>query len=327
MNQKNIKIHPDYISGLVVTDGSFVCSVYKEAKSLYGIRFKPEFSITADMGSISVLYLIQEYFGCGFISIRKTGHCADFRVSNIKDLINIIIPHFHKYPIFCAKLHAFKLFELIVNALSNKSHRSKEERALLINYAFSMNVVTQRTKEYIDEIYSMLDIKNGYEIPLIANIENFINKPVSDQFIAGVLDGEGCFHVSFPSTGHFFTLVRIDTDVLNEPLLLEIKKRFADSGHIRTISDRLIAYEIRRLKDIIETIIPFMDNNVIHTEKANHYQIFKEVSLLITNNKPLNLSTKVKIVELAYNSIKGGKNRHTTKEEYINLLTHQNSSN
>lgn len=328
MNQKILtKIHPDYISGLTQTDGCFACAVYKCTRSPYGIRLKPEFSITADLDSISVLYLIQQYFGCGIISIRKTGYCADFRVSNLKDLINIIIPHFHKNTIFCSKLHAFNLFELIVNALVNKTHRSKEERALLLNYAFSMNAVTQRTKERIDEIYSMLDIKNGYKIPLIANVENSINNPVSDQFIAGVLDGDGCFHVTFSSSGQIKLQVNIDTDILNKPLLLSIKKRFGDSGNINIISERLIVYKINASKDIIDNIIPFMDNNVLHTEKANHYQIFKEVCLLISNNKPLNLDMKIQIVELAYNSIKEGKNRRYTKEEYIKLLTHQNSSN
>lgn len=63
-----------------------------------------------------------------------------------------------------------------------------------------------------------------------------------------------------------------------------------------------------------------MDENPLCSERAEHYKIFKEVSLRIRNQKPLTLENKLEIVELAYNSNKGGKRRRISKSDYINLL-------
>ena len=38
--------------------------------------------------------------------------------------MEVIIPHFENYPVFCAKLHAFILFKQIVIALMKKEKRS-----------------------------------------------------------------------------------------------------------------------------------------------------------------------------------------------------------
>ena len=64
-----------------------------------------------------------------------------------------------------------------------------------------------------------------------------------------------------------------------------------------------------------------MDENPIFSERANHYNVFREVNFILMNNKPLTLNTALKIVELAYESNKNGKRRRLTKQEYIQLLS------
>lgn len=54
--------------------------------------------------------------------------------------------------------------------------------------------------------------------------------------------------------------------------------------------------------------------------RAQHYEKFKTVSLLLKNNSPLTLESKLNIVELCYNMNKKGKHRLFTKSEYIALL-------
>lgn len=65
MNTKNQKfiMSPGYITGLAQTDGSFFCSIILSTKHLFGIQFRPKFSITADLNSIHVLEQIKIYFG------------------------------------------------------------------------------------------------------------------------------------------------------------------------------------------------------------------------------------------------------------------------
>jgi hypothetical protein len=70
-----------------------------------------------------------------------------------------------------------------------------------------------------------------------------------------------------------------------------------------------------------------MDLNPIFSERADHYDIFKKVCLILKNERPLTLEKKLDIVELAYNANKSGKRRRISKKEYIDLLKKTYSSN
>jgi hypothetical protein len=127
MNQNFVNkftLSPGYISGLTQTDGSFFCSLILSPKHRFGIQFRPKYTITADLDSKNVLDSIQAYFKCGIITVNTTKHTAEFGVTRLEDLYNIIIPHFNNYSVFCGKLHAFKLFKEIVTALFNKEKRT-----------------------------------------------------------------------------------------------------------------------------------------------------------------------------------------------------------
>ena len=142
----NFKLSPGYISGLTQTDGSFFCSVTTSTKHRFGLQFRPKFTITADLDSKFVLDSIAQYFSCGKVITNLKTHSAEYQVERIEDLQNIIIPHFLNYPVFCAKLHAFKLFSQIVFALSTKDNRTIEGRIELLKMALSMNITTNRSK-------------------------------------------------------------------------------------------------------------------------------------------------------------------------------------
>jgi len=45
----------------------------------------------------------------------------------------------------------------------------------------------------IDEIYDVLGVSNGSKLPLIENTKNTIDTPVTDDNLAGIIDGDGCF--------------------------------------------------------------------------------------------------------------------------------------
>jgi len=94
-------------------------------------------------------------------------------------LKQIIIPHFKKYPFFCAKLHAFNLFSEIVNALYNKDKRTIEGRRKLLKLALSMNIATNRKAERIEYLFSLLGILNNKDMNLYSNNIKEITTPLS----------------------------------------------------------------------------------------------------------------------------------------------------
>jgi hypothetical protein len=56
---------------------------------------------------LPLLEKIQVFFGVGLVTVYKD--LAQYRVSNLKDIINVIIPHFNKYPLQSAKSIDFNL--------------------------------------------------------------------------------------------------------------------------------------------------------------------------------------------------------------------------
>jgi hypothetical protein len=63
-----------------------------------------------------------------------------------------------------------------------------------------------------------------------------------------------------------------------------------------------------------------MDSNPIHTEKKNHYMIWKKVCLTLKAEPHLSKTSFIKLVHLAYDMNKGGKRRKITKDKYLELI-------
>jgi hypothetical protein len=76
---------------------------------------------------LAVLQSIQKFFGgIGKIHhISEKGHVV-YTVNSIKDLHEVIVPHFTKYPLLIVKILAFILFKKIIELLVNKQHLNSE---------------------------------------------------------------------------------------------------------------------------------------------------------------------------------------------------------
>lgn len=348
LNQNIITIEPNYISGLTQSDGSFFCTTAKRKKvdgSLY-LVFRPTFEITLDFDSKSTLEKIQNYFSCGIIVKPSGGRFVSaFKVSNLEDIQNKIIPHFEKYPVLFDKLHAFKIFIEITNLLldikKNKKIYSEKELRLInlniLNLAVSMNKSSLRSEEAIMDLFSILGV-NKSEIPsLIPNNINKLTSSVTPEFISGYIDGDGSFYCVFNTNGQIKPYFNICFDDGSLEFVEEVKKQFKNI----LIEDNLEAKEIGSiskhssisrlivgsLNQLIKYVIPFLDfspSRTLHTERAEHYAKWKKVVFILANNPNLSgVNGKkdfLEIVNIAYNMNKEGKRRNLTKDEYIQLI-------
>jgi hypothetical protein len=328
MENKQLLLSPGYISGLTQADGSFFCSLILSKKHRYGIQFRPKFTITADLESKYVVNNIQSFFNCGKITVNNKNYTAEFEVVKLEELQKIIIPHFNNHPVFCAKLHAFNLFTEIVNALYHKEKRTLEGRKELLKLSLSMNFTTNRKIERINTLKALLSIdsldtvikenknKNKNKIKKVKGISS----PITNEFISGFIDGDGSFFISFQKDGKIKTGFNLTNDFESKPLLVNIRKKFNMIGTINKGTKNELVFTVNGLNQINNILIPFMDKYSIFTEKASHYDKFKIVSLLLKNDKPLTLESKLNIVELAYEMNKKGKHRIMGKSDYIKLL-------
>ena len=328
MNQNKVefKMTPGYITGLTQTDGTFFCIVTLSAAHLFGLQFRPKFSITCDLSSIHVLNAIKRYFGCGYVFVNEKTHSAEYVVASLTDLVTIIIPHFKEYPLFCAKLHSFNLLTTIALALFNKENRTEEGRRDLLILALSMNKTTNRTKERIDLLFSKLGIEDTKDIKLVSNLINSIDTEISDDVLAGIIDGDGSFYISFQRNGKITTGFKVVGDSMSRPLLEAIQRKLNGIGTITTGTKNELILTVSGLNQVNDILIPFMDLNPLLSERASHYEGFKHVSQMLKNKKPLTLEDKIELVELYYNSNKDGKRRLFTKSEYLEILKSNNST-
>jgi len=328
LNQSNnsFKLTPGYISGLTQSDGSFFCSIILSSKHRFGIQFRPKFSITADLDSKYILESIKTYLKCGNITINNKNYTAELVVDRIEDLHNFIIPHFYHYPVFCAKLHAFNLFKQIVIALYNKDKRTIEGRRELLKLALSMNTTTNRQVDRIEKLYSLLNVSEDKDKILLQNDIKEISSELSNEHILGIIDGDGSFYISFQKDGTIKTGFNITNDKESKILLERIQTQLNNIGSIHKGTKNELVYTVTGINQIVEVLIPFIDKYPVFSEKSEHYSKFRSVSLILKNEQPLTLQSKLKIVELAYDMNKKGKRRLMTKSEYINLLK-QISSN
>lgn len=322
MNQ-NFIMSPGYISGLAQTDGSFFCSIILSKKHRFGLQFRPKFTITADLDSNYVLEKIQLFFGCGNVTVNNKNHTAEYEIVKIEELMNVIIPHFNIYPVFCAKLHAFNLFKKIVTNLFNKEKRTIEGRREMLKMTLSMNSTNNRTEDRINLLYSLLKITDPKDKELIPNTITSVDHILcSNDHISGIMDGDGSFFISFQSDGKIKTGFNITNDKNSKSLLETIQLKLNGIGSINDGTKNELVYTVTGINQITEILIPFVDNNPLFSERALHYEKFKTVSLLLKNEHPLTLKSKLKIVDLCYDMNKKGKHRLLTKSEYIELLYH-----
>jgi hypothetical protein len=150
---------------------------------------------------------------------------AFYSVSSVKDLTNVIIPHFKKYTLLTQKAADFLLFTQIVEIMTKKEHLSIEGLHKIINIKASMNLgLSEILKSEFNNI-------NPIDRPIINN-KNIKNP----NWITGFVNGEGTFDVkiykSLTKIGFGiqlrFRIPQHDRDIK----LIELIKKYFGSGTI-----------------------------------------------------------------------------------------------
>ena len=76
LSQSMFKLHPQYIVGFVDGEGSFHVAIYKDDRMKAGIKVIPEFHVSQQVSSRTVLDALCEYFACGYV---KENHAKNNR--------------------------------------------------------------------------------------------------------------------------------------------------------------------------------------------------------------------------------------------------------
>jgi hypothetical protein len=281
ISQQIIK-DPYWVTGFADGESYFSIRIGQRKDRNNSLSIIPLFGIELHEKDFYLLKQIQTFFGVGTIihRIRNGNPSIIYSVQSIKDLKNIIIPHFKNYPMLTQKQADFELFCMIIDLMKNKEHLNPEGLLQIISIKAVMNNgLSDQLKLNFPNIKSISK-------PLIKN--QVIKNP---YWLVGFVDAEGCFHIKIKKTIKQFQILLTfsisqhtrDYDLLN------IIKKYLNCGLIENVSTRpnqstFITY---KFIDIFEIIIPFFQTHSLLGIKLLNFQDFCQAALLIKDKEHL----------------------------------------
>jgi len=144
----------NYLSGFTDGEGSFNISVINREKDYkHGWKISLCFNISQKDDTVPKLF--KNFLGCGKIRYRKDGICY-FDVRKTKDLINIVVPFFKKFPMRSKKNEVFQIFCEALEIVRCKKHLTKSGMKKILE--LRNKIVVGRKRKY-----SNLEILSTYQ--------------------------------------------------------------------------------------------------------------------------------------------------------------------
>jgi hypothetical protein len=272
-----------YISGFTDGEGSFWIYLQKNSKYLIGYQVKYEFTIVQHIKDRALLENIKLSFN-GVGAIDKHGELSvKSRVSSIKDIL-LIIDHFDKYPLITQKRADYLLFKRVFELILRKEHRTPEGFRKILSIKASMNLgLSDSLKEAFPDIIPVERPKVEYQ------------KILDPNWLAGFVEGEGCFYVDIAkSSSKVGARVQLKFKIAQhsrEALLMESLVKYLDCGYIsKKSSVAVMDYEVGKLSDLTEKIIPFFKKYPLQGTKKLNFDDFCIVASLIKSGAHLTKS-------------------------------------
>ena len=153
----------------------------------------------------------------------------------------------------------------------------------------------------------------------------FLVKTLPPWFITGLVEGEGCFSVSFSQrkrlklgieTRPSFSLSLNRRDLR---LLEQVQAYFGCGGIRYSRSDRTYKYEVRSVPELARKVLPHFERHPLQGSKAEDFRLFAEIVRMVYANLHRNPAHLRQIIKLAYQMNPAGKRRYT-QEELLRML-------
>lgn len=263
------------MTGFIDGEGCFHVRFSKKKGMRLGWIVEPVFSICLHIKDVSVLTLIQTYFGgIGKIYCFDKKGEAIFRVGIFREL-ETVISHFDKYPLLTQKWSDFILFKEVLNLMKNKEHLTPEGLLKIANVRASMN------KAIIPDI-------SGSGVVPVSRPSRQEDPPIDPHWMAGFTSAEGCFSVGLKKSklGETAELRFILTQHDRDRSLISRFVTFFGCGKINQAT-RVNYFIVRRLSDLSNIIVPFFEKYPVVGVKVKDYEDFKYVAQLMSSKAHL----------------------------------------
>lgn len=287
-----------WVTGFCDAECSFSIRVGKDTTRSHNIKVAPIFSIELHAKDIALLEQIKTFFGVGTIisRIRGSKPSVIYSVQSIIPIMEIIIPHFLKYPLLTQKLADFKLFHSAVQIIHQNSKLSLDNLIDILIIKASMGKNLGLSSKLMDLFPSLQEELHKMSRPVV------VTQSISSPFwLAGFVSGDGIFYIKpvrYREIISRFTLVFSITQQVRDLNLFHIIQSFLGCGVIENKPNRPneVNYIVTKLNDITNVIIPFFQSHPIMGVKALDLKDFVKATTLIENKEYQNEKGMKKII-------------------------------
>lgn len=206
--------------------------------------------------------------------------------------MEVIIPHFSKYPLLTEKQIDFELFKEIVTMMSKKKH---------LNIEGLNKVIT--IKSALNKGLTPLLTQNFPNITLMERpTRKFSFSKINPYWITGFVEAEGCFFINIIKSDAYKLgyQVRLELSVVQHIRDKNLMANFVDFFNSGAIYENTghVSYKASKLSGINEIIIPHFKEYPLQGYKFRDYEKFCSVALLMKNKEHLTREGLDKIMEI-----------------------------
>lgn len=141
------------------------------------------------------------------------------------------------------------------------------------------------------------------------------------HYISGYVDGEGCFCISFSYRPRN---IKVGWEVkpsfavgqnFDRREVLDLMHGYFKCGCMRRdYGDKTLKFEVRRIGDLIEKIVPHFEKYPLRSAKQKDFLLFAEICRKIKDQKHLNPEGVQEIIRLSYQMNGSGKRKYTMED-------------
>jgi hypothetical protein len=139
-----VALDPWYVTGLAEGEGCFCVSFSARPGMRLGLEVRPSFALSLNERDRSLLTDLQMYFGCGSIRHSRSDRTVKFEARSTSELVELVIPHFERYPLRGGKARSFKGFVHICQLIGQGNHLERDGLREIIGIACEMNLGKRR---------------------------------------------------------------------------------------------------------------------------------------------------------------------------------------
>ena len=286
-------LNPNFVTGFCDCESTFYLGITKSSTARSGWLISVSFSIEVYDKDKELLEAVKSFFSVGNIRVRGRDNQLIYSVSSVKDIKNIIIPHFINYPLFTQKWSDFELFKSAIDIIDSKEHLIEEGLHKLIAIKASMN---KGLSQLLSSEFSVKPCpRPSVKLPDVLDY----------NWIAGFVEAEGCFYAEINKskstrTGKSVGLgFKIGLHSRDNPVLLKLHEQLCCGGVREDLKYNSSTFLVRNTADIFTNIIPIFEKYPLFGVKRLNYLDFCQIAILIKNKehltkKGLNTIEKIK---------------------------------